>query len=116
MRILIVALVSIACFKSLAQDINLTGTWVGNATYMKSQSEIRYELVQNGDQLSGTYTSIRGDDKVKASVKGRIQKNVVTLYPDKIIETTGLACAAKAELRFSMQAILKCSPVNGRAT
>lgn len=101
MRITLITFFSILLFHSHAQ-IDLTGTWIGNSTFFKDHTQLKYELTQRGDQITGFIYTKNQKDSLKASIEGQIKNGKITLEGNEIIYRTGLACLAKNELTYSL--------------
>ncbi|WP_370087701.1 caspase domain-containing protein [Ekhidna sp.] len=100
-RTLITLFITLSLFTH-AQKSDLTGTWIGTSTFLKEHTQLKYELKQQGDKITGFLYAKNLDkkDSIKASVKGVIKKGVITLEGDEIIYRTGMACMAKNELTY----------------
>lgn len=102
MRRTLITLFITICFFSHAQKIDVTGTWIGTSTFLREHTQLKYELKQQGEKITGFIYAKNLDkkDSIKASVKGVIKKGVITLEGDEVIYKSGLACMAKNELTY----------------
>lgn len=86
-----------------AQSFDVTGIWLGTSTFLKEHSQLKYELKQEGNKISGfVYVNNLKKDSIKASVSGKIQKGKIILEATDIIYRSGLACVAKNELTYAL--------------
>ncbi len=85
-----------------AQKADVTGTWLGTSTFLKEHTQLKYELKQQGEKITGfVYArNLEKKDSIKSSVIGKIRKGIITLEGDEIIYKSGLACIAKNELSY----------------
>lgn len=85
-----------------AQKADVTGTWLGTSTFLKEHTQLKYELKQQGEKITGfVYArNLEKKDSIKSSVIGKIRKGIITLEGDEIIYKSGLACMAKNELSY----------------
>lgn len=104
MRSFIMTLLLTSCSLIYAQQINVTGTWHGTSTFLKEHTQLKYELTQNGDEISGFISAknLTKNDSIKSRIKGTIKNGKITLEGEEIIYKSGLACMAKNELTYQL--------------
>lgn len=90
------------CFQVKAQKPNLTGTWIGSSTFLKEHTQLKYELKQTGNAISGFIYAKHGGDSIKAEVRGTLKNGRITLDGKQIIYRSGTACMAKNQLTYSL--------------
>lgn len=103
-RTLIILLITLF-FQSKAQNTDISGTWIGSATFLKEHTQLKYVLTQSGKQVSGFIYANKPDakDSIKASVLGEYKDGFVELAVEEIIYRSGLSsCVAKNELSYSL--------------
>ena len=64
------AIVAFSTLCNLAMAADLTGTWLVNVTTAAGPGEVTFELKQEGDTLSGSYSGILGTAPLTGSVEG----------------------------------------------
>ena len=99
-----ISLIFLIVFGSQAQSSNLTGVWHGTSTYLKEHTQLRYELIQEGNVISGfVFTkSQNGKDSTKAVINGKVENNSVELKGIEYVYKVGLACLAIADLEYKL--------------
>ncbi|MEP0987879.1 caspase family protein [Ekhidna sp.] len=101
MRFILITLFIVYSFLSIAQSVDVTGTWLGTSTFLKEHNQLKYELVQKGNLISGyVYANNLKKDSIKASITGKIKDGKILIEGKKIIYKTGLACMAKNQLTY----------------
>ena len=100
---LITTLLAFSIYTS-AQKINVSGTWVGTSTFLKEHTQIRYELTQEKDQVTGFLfaKNIDKQDSIKARVAGKVKDDAVSIKGVEIIYQSGMACMASNELSYQI--------------
>ncbi len=104
MKVYLLIIIGFLFSETVAQKIDLSGNWIGTATYLNDQIHLRYELEQNGKEIRGTVFSrnVNTNDSIKVSVTGEINKHELELRGIKIIYKTGLSCMANNVLAYSI--------------
>ncbi|MEO9484191.1 MAG: caspase family protein [Ekhidna sp.] len=104
MRCTLITLFVTLCSITHAQDINISGTWLGTSTFLKEHTQLKYELTQKDNRITGfVYAkNLEKKDSIKARVEGRIKEGKITLEGKEIIYKTGVACMAKNELTYQL--------------
>ena len=74
MRITLLTLLTILIGSTYAQQLDLTGTWYGTSSFLKKTSQLKYELVQQGNQIFGFATTNNGQDSIRIRVEGRLKE------------------------------------------
>ncbi|MEO9871405.1 caspase family protein [Ekhidna sp.] len=83
------------------QTVNVSGIWIGSSTFLKEQTQLKYELTQKGVLVSGfVYANNMKKDSLKVRVKGKMKNGKIILEGEEIIYKSGLACMAKNELTY----------------
>lgn len=92
------------CSITHAQKIDVTGTWLGTSTFLKEHTQLKYELTQEGENITGFIyaNNLEKKDSIKASVVGKIKNGKIKLEGEEIIYKTGMACMAKNELTYQL--------------
>ncbi len=104
-RTLITLLVTLCSF-TYAQTVDISGTWLGTSTFLKEHTQLKYELTQRGDQITGFIYAKNLDkqDSIKARISGTIRKGEIILEGEEIIYRSGMACMAKNVLTYQLNA------------
>lgn len=104
MKRTLITLMIIWCFQMQAQTPDLTGTWIGSSTFLKEHTQLKYELTQKGNMITGFLyaKNLEKQDSIKATVQGEFKNGTVKLEGKEIIYRSGIACMAKNELSYSM--------------
>lgn len=104
MRCTLITLLLTLCLSTNAQTVDVSGTWLGTSTFLKEHTQLRYELSQSGNEITGFVYAKNLDkkDSIKARVKGKIKKGAIVLVGEEIIYKTGTACMAKNELTYQL--------------
>lgn len=102
--ILITLLISSAIISGYAQPVNVTGIWLGTSTFLKEHTQLKYELSQTGEVITGFIyaKNLDKNDSIKARVKGKIKNGKIILNGEEIIYRTGMACMSKNELTYQL--------------
>ncbi|WP_424961517.1 caspase family protein [Ekhidna sp.] len=102
MKHTLITLTILMCFHAIAQKPDLTGTWIGNSTFLKEHTQLKYELIQKGNALSGFIYAKNQNDSIKAAIEGTIENGTIELNGKEIIYRSGSACMAKNILNYSL--------------
>ena len=102
MRIILINLFTAASIFSFAQNIDLTGTWHGNSTFLNNHFQLEYELTQTGNTVTAITLSMGKKDTVKARLVGEIKGNSLELKAEELIYKTGLGCMSDHTLAYTL--------------
>ena len=70
-RMLVACLAAVAVFSAaLAADANVAGKWIMTVNTPAGSSNPTFELKQDGEKITGTYSGALGEAPVTGSVKG----------------------------------------------
>lgn len=104
MKRILITLMIVWCFQIKAQKPDLTGTWIGSSTFLKEHTQLKYELTQKGNVITGFLyaKNLEKQDSIKATVQGEFKNGRAKLEGKEIIYRSGMACMAKNELSYSL--------------
>lgn len=104
MRITLITLFTFSVFLVSAQPTDLSGTWLGTSTFLKDHFQLKYELDQTDEIITGFATTFNpsNGDSIKVRLEGIVKKSKVMLSGVEIIYQSGLACMADNELTLSI--------------
>lgn len=104
MRCTLITLLLTLCLSTNAQTVDVSGTWLGTSTFLKEHTQLRYELSQSGNEITGFVfaKNLSKQDSIKTRVKGKIKKGTIILEGEEIIYKTGASCMAKNELSYQL--------------
>lgn len=104
MRITLITLFTFSIFLVSAQSTDLSGTWLGTSTFLKDHFQLKYELDQTDEVITGFATTFNpsNGDSIKVRLEGIVKKSKVSLSGVEIIYQSGLACMADNELTLSI--------------
>ncbi|GAB4235155.1 MAG: hypothetical protein Tsb0034_09170 [Ekhidna sp.] len=101
MRSTLITLFSLASLFAFSQP-DVSGSWYGTATFLKELYQLKYELKQNGEVVTGTVISKSEKDSIKTRVEGSIRNDQLILTGVEVIEKWGTACMADNELTYRL--------------
>jgi hypothetical protein len=87
------------------QQVDLTGTWYGTATFLNAHSQLKYEITQdkNGKiSALGFIKDMKSKDSLKVSCEGNITGQQVTLKGIEVIFRTGKTCMSNMKLTYNL--------------
>ena len=104
MRKFIFILCTVQLLISYSQSVDISGTWIGSSTFLKEHIQVRYELQQEGNQITGYAfsKSTRKGDSIKVILEGSLESNVVTLKGIEVVYRSGTACMANTRLNYAV--------------
>ncbi|MEM9895218.1 MAG: caspase family protein [Bacteroidota bacterium] len=106
MKFLTIALFLIFSFFSFAQEIDLSGKWYGNYTWMGSQAELMYSLSQDGNDVSAIATSYNSKgDSIVSRMEGTYEpaEQTLILKAQEVLFKKGKGCMSDNKLVFMQQ-------------
>ena len=102
MKPMLIILLLVSCFQTMGQKPDVTGTWIGSSTFLKEHTQLKYELTQKDNSISGFIYAKNGGDSIKAEIVGILKNNIITIEGKEVIYRSGMACMAKNELSYHL--------------
>ncbi len=102
MRLTLINLFTTLAIYSFSQSMDLTGTWLGNSTFLKNYYTLEYEITQTGNEVTAIALSYGKKDTVKARLEGILEGNNLELAAQELIYKTGMACMSDNKLTYTL--------------
>lgn len=102
LKSLLISTLVLISISSIAQSIDISGTWSGNSYFGTTQITTRYEIEQNGNEISGFVYTKSKKDSAKMVLKGSLNGKWLRVKTTKYVYKKGSACLSNITLKYSV--------------